>query len=103
MSGPTSPAGSTHEPTLSGLVQHFVAAKRSLSSTTHVFRANEIVHDARGFVEESAILRAKNTFIRHGVAEQVELLHSVHDSLESVGADAQLEFQVSPLPALEIL
>lgn len=80
-------------PTLEHLVDHFVAAKRSLSSTTHVYRANEIVHGARGLVEQSAVLRAKNTHLRSGVAEQIHLLDSVHGGLDSVGREAEVDFK----------
>lgn len=89
-----SPAASTHEAPLEQLVEHFVAAKRSLSSTALVYRANEIVQDARGHIEECAILRAKNTFLRSGVDEQVNVLNSVRSGLDSVSAEAQVDFQV---------
>ena len=91
-----SPAPSFHEaPKLDRLVEHFVSAKRSLSSTSDVYRANEIVQDARNYVEQSAILQAKNVFLRTGVSEQINVLRSVRDGLESVGQEAQVEFQVN--------
>lgn len=53
-------------------------------------------------MEESAILGAKNTYIRHGVTEHVQVLHSVQQGLDSLGADAQLEFQVRHLPVADL-
>jgi len=89
-----SPTASIHEPpTLDRLVVYFVAAKRSLSSTSQVWRANKIVQEARRLVEEHAVLKAKNTFVRHGVEEQVNVLHSVGTGLETVAREAQVEFQ----------
>jgi len=38
-------------------------------------------------------LKAKNTFVRHGVEEQVNVLHSVGTGLETVAREAQVEFQ----------
>jgi len=89
-----SPNASIHEPaTLDRLVVYFVAAKRSLSSTSQVSRADEIVRGARRLIEEHAVLKAKNTFVRTGVDEQVNVLHSVGTGLETVGREAQVEFQ----------
>ncbi|KAK8208973.1 autophagy protein 17 [Zalaria obscura] len=81
------------EPTLEQLVTHFVAAKRSLSATTDAYRANEIVNTARELIEETAVLQAKNTFVRHGVEEEVSVLHSIRDGLDSVGRNAEVEFK----------
>lgn len=89
-----SPNASIHEPaSLDTLVAYFVAAKRSLSSTKQVWRADEIVRQARRLVEEHAVLKAKNTFVRTGVDEQVNVLHSVGTGLETVGREAQVDFQ----------
>jgi len=94
-SSPRSAAGSYQEaPTLDRLVGHLVAAKRSLSSSAQVYRANEIVQEARLSVEKSAVLRAKNTFVRNGVDEQVHVLHAAGAGLERVAREAQVDFQV---------
>lgn len=96
MSHSASPAGSISEaPSLERLVACFVAAKRSLSATSHVYKANEIVEDARSLVEEGGILRAKNTYVRNGVEEQFHVLQNIHGGLEAVGQEAQVDFQVS--------
>ncbi|KAF2221704.1 autophagy-related protein 17 [Elsinoe ampelina] len=93
MSNSASPAGSLSEPpSLDRLVAYFVAAKRSLSATTHVYKANEIVEDARALVEQGGVLKAKNTYVRNGIEEQIHVLQNIHGGLESVGLEAQLDF-----------
>jgi len=94
-SSPRSPAESIQEPpALDVLVEHFVAAKRSLSSTAQVYRANEIVQDARRLVEEHAVLSAKSTFVRNGLNEQLHVLHTIGAGVDSVSREAQVDFQV---------
>lgn len=90
--GPGSHAPPT-APSLDVLVGHFVAAKKSLASTSHVYRANEIVEDARALIEEAAVLKSKNTYVRNGVQEQVRILRNIHGGLEAVGLEAQIDFQ----------
>ena len=91
-----SPSESVHSPpTLDRLITHFVAAKKSLSSTSQVYRANEIVQDARKALEEAAVLKAKNTFIRNGADEELHVLQAVGTGLDTVGREAQVDFQVS--------
>lgn len=93
-----SPQPSIHESTtLERLVSHFVAAKRSLSATSHVYRANELVSTGRRLVEDSAVLGAKNAFIRHGVGEEANALISVRNALDGVGTDADIDFKVRNL------
>ncbi|KAF2154702.1 APG17-domain-containing protein [Myriangium duriaei CBS 260.36] len=94
MSHPTSRVPSPDQPPpLDLLVGYFVSAKKSLSSTSHVYRANEIVEDARALVEEGAVLKAKNAYVRNGVEEQVRILRNIHGGLEAVGLEAQIDFQ----------
>lgn len=94
-----SPQPSIHESTtLERLVSHFVAAKRSLAATAHIYRANDIVSTGRSRVEESAVLAAKNAFLRHGVGEEANALISVRNGLDSVGTDADIDFKVCHLP-----
>ncbi|KAF2834951.1 APG17-domain-containing protein [Patellaria atrata CBS 101060] len=95
---PNSPASSVGSlsdspPTLEQLVSHFVAAKRSLASTQHVWRANEIVNTARALLEENATFSAKNAFIRSAVREQLHALDAVREGVEQVGRDGQKEFK----------
>lgn len=93
-----SPAASLHESeslTLERLITHFVAAKRSLSATSHVYRANEIVDTARSLVEECAVLGAKNAFLERGVNEEANALTAVRAGLDDVAKHAHDEFTVS--------
>lgn len=74
--------------TLERLISYFVAAKRSLSATAHVYRAHEIVDAARSLVEEAAVLGARNAFLERGVNEEASALGAVRDGLDSIGRDA---------------
>ena len=81
---------------LERLVGHFVAAKRALSSTGQVWRANEIVTAARASLEENAILRAKNTFLCRASRQQLDALRAVQYGVEQVGQDAHSDLKVLP-------
>lgn len=95
-SPPTSPqAASTYhgEPDLERLVSHFVAAKKSLSATQHVYRATELAATSRSLIEEIAVLNAKNSYARRGVDEQLETLRSIRAAVVDAGEGAGDEFQ----------
>ena len=96
-----SPSRSIDE--LERLVLHFVAAKRSLSSTPLVSRAHDVVTTARGLVEETAVLTAKNAFVRQGVLEEATVLVAVRDALDSIGRETDVDFKVRPIPLSERL
>jgi autophagy-related protein 17 len=87
-----SPSRSIDE--LERLVHHFVAAKRSLSSTASVSRAHHVVITARRLVEETAVLSAKNAFVRQGVLEEANVLVAVRDGLDSIGRETDVDFKV---------
>ena len=98
---PSSPAQSLHvsdhaseSTTLQRLVTHFVAAKRSLSATAHVYRANEIVDAARRLIEEAAILTAKNIFVERGVSEEANVLGSLRGGLDTAFKQGNSDFKV---------
>jgi len=78
---------------LERLVHHFVAAKRSLSSTALVSRAHHVVTTARRLVEETAVLSAKNAFVRQGVLEEANVLVSVRDGLDTIGRETDVDFK----------
>lgn len=82
------------EPSLEQLVSCFVSAKRSLSSVTHVWRANEIVNNARSLLEENAVLTAKNKYIRRTVQDRVNNLRAIQYGVDQIGSDIQTEFEV---------
>ena len=83
-------------PVLGRLVRYFVSAKRSLSSTHHVWRANEVVTASKAALEDIVGLDAKNQFLRTGVDRQVSKLRSIRDELEQVAHGVQDEFKVDP-------
>ncbi|KAK3676928.1 autophagy protein 17 [Recurvomyces mirabilis] len=92
-SPPASPEASFHgPPSIDRLVAHFVLAKRSLTSTFHVWRANELVTNSRSLIEEIAALNAKNSYARHGVDEQIETLHGIREGVAEAGDAAEEEF-----------
>ncbi|KAK6434503.1 Autophagy-related protein 17 [Oleoguttula sp. CCFEE 5521] len=93
-SPPSSPEASFHgPPDLERLVLHFVSAKRALTSTQYVHRANEIITGSRALIEEIATLNAKNGFARRGVDEQIETLEAIHNGINDAGEKVDFEFQ----------
>ncbi|EMC93855.1 hypothetical protein BAUCODRAFT_75053 [Baudoinia panamericana UAMH 10762] len=80
---------------LEHLVRHFVTAKKSLSSTTHVWRANELVTSSRTLIEEIAVLNARNAFARKGVDDQIDILYTLKHGVAQVGEVAADEFQAT--------
>ncbi|KAL1954554.1 hypothetical protein VTO42DRAFT_1065 [Malbranchea cinnamomea] len=85
-------AGGSPLPGLDTLVSHLVAAKRSLSSINHVWRANEIVTTARAALEESVVLSARTGFLRRGLDDQLQLLYNVREEVEQVELRGRDEF-----------
>jgi autophagy-related protein 17 len=63
------------------LVEHLLHAKRSLSSITHVLRANELATHARQLHEETVILSAQTAFLRRSINEQIGILNRVRKGL----------------------
>ncbi|OQO04407.1 hypothetical protein B0A48_11018 [Cryoendolithus antarcticus] len=93
-SPPSSPEASFHgPPDLERLVLHLVSAKRALTSTQHVHRANEIITGSRVLIEEIATLNAKNGFARRGVDEQIETLEAIRNGINDAGEKVDVEFQ----------
>jgi autophagy-related protein 17 len=71
-----------------------LASKRSLSSISTVWRANEIVTSARAALEESVVLSARTGFLRSGIEEEVQILRRVRGGIEGVYKDGQRDFKV---------
>jgi len=95
-SPPASPEASFHgPPSTERLVGHFVAAKRSLTITSHVWRANELTSSSRALIEEIAVLNAKNAFARRGVDEQVETLRVIRAGIADVEERAAADFKAT--------
>lgn len=81
------------EPSLERLISHFIAAKKSLTATQHVYRATELAASARSLIEETAVLNARNAYARRGVDEQLETLRSIRGAVVDAGEEAGEEFQ----------
>ncbi|KAL8636855.1 MAG: hypothetical protein Q9228_005802 [Teloschistes exilis] len=78
---------------LETLVSHLVAAKRSLSSIEHVWRANEIVTSTRAFLESTVITSARTSFLRAGISAQVQTLEQVYHHSKAVEFEGAEEYQ----------
>ncbi|KAL0472709.1 APG17 domain-containing protein [Neurospora intermedia] len=59
------------------LVKHLLAAKQSLSSMTLVLRANDLATSARQMHQEFVILSAQTAFLRHGILQELHILHQL--------------------------
>ncbi|KAF2482845.1 autophagy-related protein 17 [Neohortaea acidophila] len=93
-SPPASPSASLHAlPSVEQLVHHFAAAKRSLTSTQYIWRANELVTSSRTLLEEIGVLNARNAFVRRTVDGQLDTLEAVKNSISAVGEEIGEEFQ----------
>ncbi|KAK2823889.1 hypothetical protein FQN49_007516 [Arthroderma sp. PD_2] len=86
------PGLSHMQPDLDTLVSHLAAAKRSLSSIHHVWRANEIVTTARTALEEGVVVSARTGFLRRSLDEQIRLLFKVRTEVEDVAHRGRAEF-----------
>ncbi|KAH7062232.1 autophagy-related protein 17 [Macrophomina phaseolina] len=98
MASPQSLAASTGSldngpPSLEQLVSHFVNAKRSLASIHHVWRANEIVTQARQLLEVDAVLTSKIAFLSRGLDEQTKTLRTLRYGVDLVGVEGHDEFK----------
>lgn len=87
---------------LDALVSHLLASKRSLSSISTVWRANEIVTSAREALEESVILSSKTMYLRDGISEQVKVLRMVRGGIEDVYKEGQKDFEVHNRSNVEV-
>ena len=84
------PAGP--KPQLETLISHLLAAKRSLSSINHVWRANEIVNTARTSLEESVVVAARTGFLRRGLKNQLRLLYEIRAEAEDISQRGRAQF-----------
>ncbi|KAK3179898.1 autophagy protein 17 [Lecanicillium sp. MT-2017a] len=76
------------------LVNHLLAAKRSLSSMNHVLRANELATAARNVQEEAHILKAQSGFLRGATLDQAAILVRVRRSLQATYDWGKKDFKV---------
>ncbi|KAI9850977.1 MAG: autophagy protein 17 [Vezdaea acicularis] len=75
------------------LVIHLLASKRSLSAINDVWRANELVTNARETLEASVILSARTGFIKKGLNETYRILHKVKTKIGDVKQRGQDEYE----------
>lgn len=75
------------------LVEHLLAAKRSLSSIGLVLRGHELATHARQLHEEAVILSAQTAFLRRGIDEQVRLLLRVRRGMKATYDGKAREFR----------
>jgi autophagy-related protein 17 len=68
---------------LDTLVNHLLAAKRSLSSMTLVLRANDIATTARNAHEDTSIIAAQAGFLRSSILDQAAILVRVRRNLQA--------------------
>ncbi|WEW57120.1 Autophagy- protein 17 [Emydomyces testavorans] len=88
--------GDEHQqPDLEALVAHLVAAKRSLSSINHVWKANEIVTTARTALEEIVVLSARTGFLHRELEVQLRALFQIKDEIEQVAHYGRAEFSLT--------
>jgi autophagy-related protein 17 len=74
-------------------VQLFVAAKRSLNTQTVLWRANQVVTDARKHLEDNAVIVARVHSLRAIVEEQKERFQAVRYGIDKVELETQAEFK----------
>ncbi|KAI9812530.1 MAG: autophagy protein 17 [Phylliscum demangeonii] len=81
---------------LDTLLDYLLASKRSLSSTTLVWRSNVIVHGAREALTEGVVLRARAPAScgRRWLAEPRRLLARIQHGMEQAAGRAQAGFEV---------
>lgn len=87
-------ASSTTSIPVESLVNHLLAAKRSLSSMNHVLRANELATTARNVQEEAHILKAQSGFLRGATLDQAAILVRVRRSLQATYDWGKKDFKV---------
>lgn len=86
-------SGLEHQSTpLESLVSHLLASKRSLSSISHVLRANELVTSTRATLESNVSTVARTEFLRSGIDEQCRVLEHLHAGSQSVSRRGNAEF-----------
>ncbi|KAI9672671.1 MAG: autophagy protein 17 [Alyxoria varia] len=81
------------EPSFASLVSHFVAAKRSLSSTGHVWRANEIVAIAKPCLENIVHMDARMGFLDGMIEKHLRHLDNIRHGLETIKINVDEEFK----------
>ena len=85
------PASTSASP-FESLIPHLLASKRSLSSVSSVYRANELCSSTRLALENAATITARTSFLHSGINSQLEILRRVHDSAANNAKQGRAEF-----------
>ena len=86
-------ASDLSEPPLETLVSHLLAAKRSLSSVDHVYRANDLVTSTRQALESHTVTASRIRFLRDGNLSQLRILDHVQSHTRTITQEIVAEFQ----------
>ena len=78
---------------LDTLLPHLLASKRSLASITHVHRASALCASTRAALESSAITTARTSFLRSGIASQLNVLQHVCRNSERTARQGKTDFE----------
>lgn len=96
-SQPSSIDDRPHSPTddvpVEVLVEHLLAAKRSLSSMNLVLRANDLATRGRLLHEEAVILSAQTAFLRRAIDEQVRILQRIRKGMTRAYESGKKDFK----------
>jgi autophagy-related protein 17 len=95
-----SPVASVHDtqaksPDLGQLVVYFVAAKRSLEASSHVYRATELVTSSRALIEDIAVLNAKNLYASRALTSQLDILREVESTVIDEADQISISFDAT--------
>ncbi|KAJ5467835.1 Autophagy-related protein 17 [Penicillium sp. IBT 31633x] len=88
-------------PQVDTLISYLLGAKRSLTSISHVWRANEIVTASHSALEKSVVVCSRTGFLRRGLNGQLRLLYNVRTEVEQISYRGRDEFSVA-LKSLDV-
>jgi autophagy-related protein 17 len=79
-------------PTLETLIQHLLAAKRSLGCVEHVSRANSLATSTRQVLEQHTIQNARAQFLHAGSLAQTQVLEQIQQHAQGVFQNSISDF-----------
>ncbi|KAJ5550365.1 hypothetical protein N7535_001697 [Penicillium sp. DV-2018c] len=82
-------------PQVDTLISYLLAAKRSLTSINHVWRANEIVTASHSALEQSVVVCSRTGFLRRGLNGQLRLLYDIRTEVEQISRRGRDDFSVA--------
>lgn len=90
---PSQPLTAASTSTLEILIPHLLASKRSLSSVSHVYRANELCSFTRQALETSALVTVRTSFLRNGIVSQLGVLQQLQHQTNNTATQAKTEYE----------